>query len=241
MHWSDATDHSGVARRFRPWHKRDVTPPATAVSQDPVWRARQAKHMDDEKPDVAALLARTRQRDAAAAEALVECLYPVIMPVVQRRLPRGADPRDLTQEVFLKIFTNLDGFRGSAASLEAWARRIAFRTCLNQLRHQRSRPELRWADLPEDQVEMLDSVVAAGQEPDPGQQASARDLLAALLAQLPAKERLLFELLELEQRGLDEVRQLTGWSRINIRVRMHRARQKLRRAWQQLSKNHERH
>ena len=196
--------------------------------------------MGNETVDAGALLERTRQRDPAAAEALVEFLQPAVMAVIHRRLPRGTDPQDLAQDVFLKIFTNLDGFRGSAASLEAWARRIAFRTCLNQLRHQRSRPELRWADLPEDQVEMLDSVVAAGQEPDPGQQASARDLLAALLAQLPAKERLLFGLLELEQRSLDEVRQLTGWSRINIRVRMHRARQKLRRAWQQLSEDHER-
>jgi RNA polymerase sigma-70 factor (ECF subfamily) len=196
--------------------------------------------MDDEQPDVASLLARTRQRDAAAAEALVEYLHPVVMPVVQRRLPRGADPQDLAQEVFLKIFTNLDGFRGPAASLEAWARRIAFRTCLNQLRHQRSRPELRRADLSETQLEMLDSVTGAGSEPDPAQQTSARDLIETLLARLPAKERALFELLELEQRSLDEVRQLTGWSHINIRVRMHRARQKLRHAWRCLLHDHER-
>ena len=154
--------------------------------------------MDDRKPDLAFLLARTRQRDAVAAETLVEFLQPVVMPIIHRRLPRGADPRDLAQEVFLKIFANLDGFRGSASSFEAWARRIAFRTCLNHLRHQRRRPELRWADLPEAQLEMLDSVVAAGHEPDPGQQISARDLLESLLAGLPPKERTLFELLEVE-------------------------------------------
>jgi RNA polymerase sigma factor (sigma-70 family) len=196
--------------------------------------------MDNETPDLASLLARTRQRDAAAAEALVEYLYPIIMPVVQRRLPRGADPQDLAQDVFLKIFLNLEAFRGPASSLDAWARRVAFRTCLNHLRHQRSRPEWRWADLSEVQREMLDSTLAAAPEPDPGQQTSARDLLASLLAQLPAKERVLFELLELEQRSLADVRQLTGWSRINIRVRMHRARQRLRRAWQQLLQDHER-
>lgn len=196
--------------------------------------------MDDTHSDVATLLARTRQRDAAAAEALVEYLHPIILPVVYRRLPQGADPRDLAQEVFLKIFSNLDRFRGSASSLEAWARRIAFRTCLNRLRHLRTRPELRWTDLSEAQRETLDSVAAAGHEPDPGQQAIARDLVDALLAQLPPKERVLVQLLELEQRSLEEVRQLTGWSRINIRVRMHRARQKLRRAWRQLQADHER-
>jgi len=46
-------------------------------------------------------------------------------------------------------------------------------------------------------------------------------------------------LLELEQRPLDEVQQLTGWSRINIRVRLHRARRKLRRALARLLKDHE--
>lgn len=195
--------------------------------------------MGDETVDANALLERTRQRDPVAAEALVEFLYPAVMAVVHRRLPRGADPQDLAQEVFLKIFANLDGFRGSGTSLEAWARRIAFRTCLNQLRHQRSRPELRWADLSEEQVELLDSVVLVGHEPEPGQQAAARELLGALLAQLPAKERLLLEWLELEERPLDEVQRLTGWSRINIRVRLHRARHKLRRALAHLLKDHD--
>ena len=195
--------------------------------------------MGNETVDAGALLERTRQRDPAAAEALVEFLHPAVMAVIHRRLPRGTDPQDLAQDVFLKIFVNLDGFRGSATSLEAWARRIAFRTCLNQLRRQRSRPELRWADLPEEQVEMLESVVLVSHEPDPGQQASARELLGALLAQLPPKERTLLELLELEQRSLDEVQQLTGWSRINIRVRLHRARRKLRRALARLLKDHE--
>ena len=195
--------------------------------------------MDDRSSDVTSLLERTRRRDAAAAEALVEYLHPVILPVIHRRLPEGADPRDLAQEVFLRIFSNLDRFRGSASSLEAWARRIAFRTCLNRLRHWRVRPELRWTDLSEAQREMFDSVIAAGQEPDPAQQASARDLVEALLARLSPKERLLVELLELEQRSLDEVCQLTGWSRINIRVRLHRARRKLRHAWQHLQASHE--
>jgi RNA polymerase sigma-70 factor (ECF subfamily) len=195
--------------------------------------------MGDETVDASALLERTRQRDPVAAEALVEFLYPAVMAVVHRRLPRGADPQDLAQEVFLRIFANLDGFRGSGTSLEAWARRIAFRTCLNQLRHQRSRPELRRADLSEEQVELVDSVVMVGHEPEPGQQASARELLGALLAQLPAKERLLLEWLELEERPLDEVQRLTGWSRINIRVRLHRARRKLRRALAHLLKDHD--
>jgi RNA polymerase sigma-70 factor (ECF subfamily) len=195
--------------------------------------------MGDETVDASALLERTRQRDPAAAEALVEFLHPAVMAVIHRRLPRGMDPQDLAQEVFLKIFANLDRFRGSAASLEPWARRIAFRTCLNQLRHQRSRPELRWADLSEEQVALLDAVVLVGREPEPGQQASARELLGALLAQLPPKERMLVELLELEERPLDEVQALTGWSRINIRVRLHRARRKLRRALAHVLQDHD--
>ncbi len=192
-----------------------------------------------ETADADALLARTRQRDPEAAAALVEFLYPAVMAVIQRRLPRGVDPRDLAQDVFLRMFTHLDGFRGSAASLEAWARRIAFRTCLNQLRRQRARPELRWADLPEEQADLLDSVLLVGHEPDPGQQAAARELLGTLLAQLPPKERTLIQLLELEQRTLDQVQELTGWSRVNIRVRLHRARAKLRRALARLLKTHE--
>lgn len=184
--------------------------------------------MDESNQAIAALLARARTRDAPAAEALVNCLYPAVMTVVERRRPRAVDAEDIAQEVFLKMFQHLDGFRGGPLELEAWLRRTAFRACLDHHRRLKCRPELRWADLSEDQLAALNAINAADADPSPADQAGSRDLVAALLSGLSPKDRLLVEMLDMERRGWEEVRELTGWSAVNIRVRLFRARRKLR-------------
>jgi RNA polymerase sigma-70 factor (ECF subfamily) len=190
-------------------------------------------------PDLDALLHQVRRRDSDAATRLVERLYPVVMAVVHRRRPRNADPEDMAQEVFLKLFAGLPAYRGGGASLEAWARRIAFTTCLNQIRHEQRRPELRWTDLTEPQAATLEALSADDSNATAADTVAARDLVQVLLNQLPAPERLLLELIDLEQRPLDEVRTLTGWSAVNIRVRCFRARRRLRRLLQRLQPHHE--
>lgn len=193
---------------------------------------------DHSEFDLRACLVGVGRRDADASEALVRHLYPVILPIIRRRLPRGLDAEDMTQEVLMKIFAKWDQFRGNADSFHAWARRIAFTCCLNRIRWNRLRPEIRWADLDPRQVEVIEQVVVDGQTPDPGQRTQARELVRLLLDHLRPKERLLIEMLELEGHSVARVAELTGWSRVNIRVRALRARAKLRQRLKQLL-NHE--
>jgi RNA polymerase sigma-70 factor (ECF subfamily) len=189
--------------------------------------------------DATLLLDRARQRDPAAAEALVDHLYPAVIAVVRRRLPRGTDEQDLAQEVFLRIFSHLDSFRGDASSLEAWARRIAFTTCLNALRHRHRRPECHWTDLSPGEQQALEASTLATDPPTPDQGLGARELLDRLLSTLDPADRSLIEWVDLEQRTPAEVRELSGWSAVNIRVRLFRARRKLRQALAQLQEPHE--
>lgn len=195
--------------------------------------------MDEPTKALDTLLAGVRAGDAEAAAALVNRLYPVVMAVVNRRRPGTASPEDMAQDVFLKVFAGLPRFRGAGTSLEAWARRIAFTTCLNQLRHEKRRPELRWTDLTEDQAACAESMLRTEEPDDPRHQTAARELVTVLLEQLPAPDRLLLELIDLEQRPLPNVCQLTGWSAVNVRVRCFRARRRLRRALQRLLKEHD--
>ena len=190
--------------------------------------------MDPEPRDVAMLLRQAQQQDADAAEALVDHLYPTVSAVVYRRCPRELDPLDLMQESFLRICAGLPGFRGPASSLEPWARRIAFRTCLNAWRHRDHRPEIRWSDLHADQAAWLESAPDPAGSTTPAEQVAAHDLLQTLMEGLTAEERMVIELVELEQMSPAQVREFTGWSVVNIRVRRFRARQKLRRALHRL-------
>ena len=91
---------------------------------------------------LAGLLARVREHDETAARELVERLYPLVARVVHSHLPRREEPEDLMQEIFLKMFSKLDQFRAEMP-FEHWVSRIALNTCLDRLRRQKVRPELR--------------------------------------------------------------------------------------------------
>ena len=184
--------------------------------------------MEIDPAEIGNWVRRARQRDPEAGEALVTLLHPTVSSVVHRCCPWREDFRDLVQDVFLKIFQNLDQLQASGPGIYVWARRIALTTCLNRRRWWRSRPELRWADLSESQAELLAETAGSVASSDPGQLSEARDLVEKMLERLEPRDRLLIELLELEQCGLPEVQRLTGWSAVNVRVRAFRARRKLR-------------
>ena len=52
-----------------------------------------------------------RRRDAPAAHALVEHLYPLVIRIVRSHLPRRLAEEDLAQEVFLKLFSRFAQYR----------------------------------------------------------------------------------------------------------------------------------
>ena len=183
--------------------------------------------------DVAACVERVRQRDEDAARALFRHLYPLVARLVRSHLPRRTSPEDLVQTVFMKLFANLDRFSGTVP-LEHWVSRIAINTCLNQVAAEKARPELRWADLSEEQTEALEAVTAGPEELEPLHNLAAREIVEKLLDQLAPTDRLVLTLLHLEGRTVAEVRQITGWNVPVIKVRAFRARRKLRKHFEKL-------
>jgi RNA polymerase sigma-70 factor (ECF subfamily) len=183
--------------------------------------------MAEERLDVPACLELVRQGDNEAARALLNHLYPLVISIVRGHLPRRASEEDLVQMIFAKVFSKLEQFSG-AVPLEHWVSRIAVNTCLNALQAEKIRPELRWADLSEEEEHVIQSLAATTEDLEPGQHLAARDLVERLLSQLSPADRLVVTLLHLEGRSVEEIRQLTGWNISLIKVRAFRARHKLR-------------
>jgi RNA polymerase sigma-70 factor (ECF subfamily) len=177
--------------------------------------------------DVPACLERVRQRDEDAARALVGELYPLVMKIVRSHLPRRTDEEDLAQMVFGKVFVHLEQYSGTVP-FEHWVSRVAVNTCLNALRAEKCRPELRWADLSEDEAEVMEKVVTRSNEPDVSDKLAARELAHKMLETLSPRDRLILSLLDLEEHSVQEIMEQTGWSASLIKVRAFRARKKLR-------------
>jgi RNA polymerase sigma-70 factor, ECF subfamily len=174
-----------------------------------------------------ACVSRALQKDAEAADGLVERLRPVVTRIVRAHVTRRVDEADLAQTVFLRVFASLEQFSGRVP-LEHWVSRIAVSVCLNQYRYERNRRELRRSDLPAEQEEMLGFLAASDKELSPYQQAAANDLVAAMLERVAPRERLVMTLLYLEGRTIEEVRQLTGMSALAVRLLAFRARRKMK-------------
>ncbi len=179
--------------------------------------------------DVPACLDRVRAGDEAAARALVEHLHPLVLRIARAHRPRRVQEDDLAQEIFLKMFTRLDQYRGrDDVPFEHWMARLSVTTCLDALCAEKRRPEWRWADLGDGEREWLEFF--AGTEParPPADESSAREAMEMLLAFLGPEDRLIITLLDLEERPVAEISALTGWGGSRVKVRAFRARQKLR-------------
>lgn len=135
----------------------------------------------------------------------------------------------------MKIFANHDHYSG-AVPLEHWVSRIAVNTCRNQIAAEKAQPELRFADLTEEQQSVIENLAETSEEDQPGWSLAAGELVEKLLAQLDARDRLLLTLLDLEGHSPREVEWITGWNGIVFRVRVFRARKKLKAHLQKLMK-----
>ena len=191
------------------------------------------------EPGLEVLIERVIDHDEAAARALMDRLYPLVLKVVRAHLPRRLDEDDLTQMVFLKVFKHLGQFEGGVP-LEHWVSRIAVNTCLSALKAERSRPELRWADLTEEGQAVVESLAVEGVNPGESDGLAARELVEQLLVQLSPADRLVVTLLHLKEKSVAEVSALTGWTGPGVKVRAFRARKRLQKFLKQLEKQYER-
>jgi RNA polymerase sigma-70 factor (ECF subfamily) len=188
--------------------------------------------MDDS--NAGALVQAALQHDDEAARRLVRELYPLVAKLVRSHRPRRTAEEDLCQMIFIKIFQNLPQFSGKVP-LEHWVSRIAVNTCLNQIQSEKIRPELRHADMTEEEVAVLENLAATPEELAPDQKLASRQLVEHLLETLKPSERLVIEMVYLQGRSVEEIHKLTGWSAALVKVRAFRARQKMKKQLARIS------
>src|SRR3954468_18603902 len=112
------------------------------------------------------LVAAVLENDEAAARELVHKLYPLVAKLVRAHRPARTAEEDLCQMIFIKVLQKLSQFSGKVP-LQHWVSRIAINTCINQIQAEKSRPELREADLSEEQAALVQNIAATSAEVSP--------------------------------------------------------------------------
>src|SRR5436853_6928387 len=126
--------------------------------------------------DAGALGQAALQHDDVAARTLVRQLYPLVAKVVKAHRPRRTAEEDLCQMIFIKVFQKLSQFYGKVP-LEHWVSRVAVNTCLNQIESEKVRPELRHADLSEEEQAVIENLASSSDELAPDRQLASRQLV----------------------------------------------------------------
>jgi RNA polymerase sigma-70 factor (ECF subfamily) len=185
--------------------------------------------------EVADCMARGKEGDEKAILELFHYMYPHVTKLVLANLPAREGAEDLIQKVCVKVTTHLHQFSGKVPFLH-WVSRIAVNTCLNQIRHEKRRPEVRLADLNEEEAAVVEHLAVSPTELSASDQVASKELVEKLLATLRPGDRLLMRLMYLEGRRIEEISEITGWNKSLIKVRAFRARAQLRRRYSLLMK-----
>lgn len=158
------------------------------------------------------LVGKAQAGDLDAYEVLVRRHRSRIYRIALRILGNPHDAEDVTQDVVIQMWIALAGFAG-ASSFSTWLYRIVVNRCLNHLRRRRwTRPVL-------DE----DPPPAAGAEDTVIARQRARATMEAVAA-LPADQRAVFVLHQLEGLSYREVAAVVNVSEDAVRGRLHRAR-----------------
>src|ERR1700726_5260025 len=144
--------------------------------------------------DARALVQAALAHDDHAAGELVRRLYPLVAKIVRAHRPRRTSEEDLSQMIFIKLFQKLSQFSGKVP-LEHWVSRIAVNTCLNQIAAEKVRPELRHADLSEEEQAVVHNLATSSEELAPDRQFASRQLVEHLLEVLKPVDRLVIDMI----------------------------------------------
>ena len=185
-------------------------------------------------PSDTELIAAVLKGDSASFEPLVRKYSPRVFSTARRYARRESEVEDIVQEVWAKAYSHLSGFRGEAP-FEHWLMRLAVRTCYDFLRkHQRSR-EMSFSEISEPEEDWLERFSSEADKDSESAEA-AKTLVDKILAQLSPAAQLIITLLEIEERSVKEIAELTGWSVPLVKVRAFRARAEMRKCLSRMAR-----
>ncbi len=177
------------------------------------------------------LVERLQSGDEAAYETLITRFQHPVFNLVSRLMSDPDDTCDVVQEVFLKVFRNVNSFRAES-SLKTWVYRIAVNEAYNHrrwfVRHRR--PEVGMDEESEAGTSYYDRLPDPARSPfDVALSSEERALIEASLARLNPKFRTCVVLRDIEDMSYEEIAEIEGISLGTVKSRILRGREALRR------------
>ncbi len=183
----------------------------------------------------AELIERVVNGNAASFEPLITKYQGRIFAIARRYTNNESDAQDVAQEIWIKAYSKLSSYRGEAP-FEHWLTRLAVRVCYDFLRRKKREAEITFSDIGDGEKDWLERF-----KMDPNlakeDEDAAKVLIDKLLSELSPSSRLVITLLEIEDKSVKEVAELTGWSPTLVKVRAFRARAEMKKSLSKIIKS----
>ena len=151
---------------------------------------------------------------------LVQLHQSEVFALIVRIVGNEAEAEELTQDVFLKAYTNLRQFKAKS-SFSTWLYRIAYNEALSHTRHHREKllelDERRVAQVSDKELDDWES----------SEREEEIERLIGAIESLPSQDRALVTMVYYNDFSLKKCAEIIGQSEINVKVKLHRIRKRL--------------
>ncbi len=169
------------------------------------------------------LIEGLRRQSSKAQQQMLERYGSDVFAQVTRLVPVLEDAEEVYQDVFVKVFKNINMYDAEKSSLRTWVSRIAYRESISFLRH-KSMPVIYYEDHDGEAEKLSESEVEVTfGHPKP----ETVQLIRAALKHLPPEERTIITMFYYEEMSLKEIAFVTESLPNTVASKLCRTRKKL--------------
>lgn len=175
------------------------------------------------------LLAKFKKGDQQAFELLVRKYKTTVFNTIYSIMGNAQEADDIAQEVFLKVYTKADSFKGES-SFSTWLYRITVNRCIDELRRRKNKIISYEIEFNQEEKLKLKDVLASRENDitEKLRQKELQDIIQKAMNSLPEKYRIILTLKETEGLSYKEISQIMKISLAKVKIWLFRARQKLK-------------
>ncbi len=180
--------------------------------------------INKKKPvDEKILIKKSKQGDRAAFEKLVRRYSKYVYTTAFFMLRDTHDAEDISQEVFVKVYLSIKGFRG-LSSFKTWLRKLTVNTCIDKIRLKSKTKDKKISlDRITEDYEIVFEKHEQNLEKDYFTTETLKDVLG-IMVDLDENYRIPLILRDLQDYSYREIANLTGKPIGTVKTNIHRAR-----------------
>ncbi len=173
------------------------------------------------------LIKKSKQGDKAAFEQLVRLYSKYVYTTSFFILRDNHDAEDISQEVFVKVYLSINGFRG-LSSFKTWLRKLTVNTCIDKIRlRSKTKDKKVSLDKITEDYEIIFEKHEQNLENNYFTSQTVKDVLK-IIVDLDENYRIPLILRDLQDYSYREIAKLTGKPIGTVKTNIHRARKTIK-------------